>query len=73
MISLDKNGNIITKSNYVPHNAECDVVDRMHALIGLVRSQEPACYDHKNTSIALEMLEELLPNKEQVKTYIHKH
>jgi hypothetical protein len=71
MIQLDKKGNIITNSDYAPFDPDANVVDRMHALIGLVRHQDPDCFDQCHTNTALEMLEELLPTKEQVKSYIH--
>jgi hypothetical protein len=68
---LDKEGNIVTKSNFAPHDPSEDVVTRMHVLIGLIQQQDPDCHDPHQNAVALEMLKEMLPTKEQVAVYIN--
>lgn len=46
---------------------EEDVMIQVGALVGLVRNQDPCQVDYYNVQVAMDMINDLLPNPDQMK------
>ena len=68
MIIIDDDG-MLVQTSHTKVDAEC-VVQRMHALIGLLQNQDDNTHFGYDHYLVLEMLREQLPTNEQAKEYL---